>query len=52
MPSAAEDAERGAFTSLNDDEDDFAEDDDDTDDEGYSSGRGSRSGSSFDSDDY
>ena len=45
----AENAERGAFTSLNDDEDDFAEDDDDADDEGYSSGRGSRRGSSFDS---
>ena len=48
----AENAERGAFTSLNDDEDDFAEDDDDADDEGYNSGRGSRRGSSFDSDDY
>ena len=49
----AENAERGAFTSLNDDEDDFAEDDDDADDEGYGSGRGSRRGSSFDSgDDY
>jgi len=45
----AENSDRGGFTSL-DDDDDFA--DDDEDDEGYSSGRGSRSGSSFDSDDY
>ena len=45
----AENAERGAFTSLTDDDDDFA---DDEDDEGYSSGRGRRGGSSFDSDDY
>ena len=48
----AENAERGAFTSLNDDDDDFADDDNDEDDEGYSSGRGSRRGSSFDNDDY
>ena len=46
----AENAERGGFTSLNDD-DDF-EDDADEDDEGYSSGRGSSRGSSFDGDDY
>ena len=46
----AENAERGAFTSLNDEEDEFA-DDDDEDDEGYSAGRGGRR-SSFDSDDY
>ena len=45
----AENADRGAFTSL-DDDDDFA-DEDDEEDEGYSSGRGGRS-SSFDSDDY
>lgn len=47
----AENADRGAFTSL-DDDDDFAEDDDEDADEGYSSGRGSRRGSSFDSDDF
>ena len=46
----AENSDRGGFTSLNDDEDEFA-DDDDEEDEGYSSGRSSRS-SSFDSDDY
>lgn len=45
----AENSDRGGFTSL-DDDDDFA--DDDEDDEGYSSGRGSRSGSNSDSDDY
>ncbi|WP_035562402.1 hypothetical protein [Hymenobacter sp. IS2118] len=48
----AENAERGAFTSLNDDDDEFADDDEDDEDEGYSSGRGSRGGSKFDSDDY
>ena len=48
----AENADRGGFTSLDDDDDPFADDDDDQTDEGYSSGRGSRSGSSFDSDDY
>ena len=47
----AENADRGGFTSLNDDEDDFADDNED-EDEGYSSGRGSRGGSSFDNDDY
>ena len=47
----AENSDRGGFTSLDDDDDDFA-DDDDEEDEGYSSGRGSRRGSSFDSDDY
>ncbi|WP_046242469.1 hypothetical protein [Hymenobacter terrenus] len=46
----AENADRGAFTSLDDDDDDFA-DDDDEEDEGYTSGRGGRR-SSFDSDDY
>jgi len=46
----AENADRGGFTSLDEDENDFA--DDDEDDEGYSAGRGSRGGSSFDSDDY
>ena len=46
----AENAERGGFTSL-DDDDDF-EDDADENDEGYSSGRGSSRGSSFDGDDY
>jgi len=47
----AENADRSGFTSL--DDDDFVEDDDDDDaDEGYSSGRGSRGGSSFDSDDF
>lgn len=45
----AENSDRGGFTSLDDDDDDLADDDDD---EGYSSGRGSRRGSSFDSDDY
>ena len=45
----AENADRGGFTSLDEDEDDLADDDDE--DEGYSSGRGGRS-SSFDSDDY
>lgn len=45
----AENADRGGFTSL-DDEDDALDDEDD-EDEGYSSGRGGR-GSSFDSDDY
>jgi hypothetical protein len=48
----AENADRGAFTSLDDEEDEFADDDDDDADEGYTSGRGSRRGSSFDSDDY
>ena len=49
----AENADRGAFTSLNDEDDDFADDDDDEADEGYASGRGSRRGSSsFDNDDY
>ncbi len=46
----AENSDRGGFTSL-DDDDDFA-DDEEEDDEGYSSGRGSRRGSSLDSDDY
>ena len=45
----AENAERGAFTSLDDEDDDFADDEDE--EEGYSSGRGSRSSSS-DNDDY
>ncbi|WP_426059115.1 hypothetical protein [Hymenobacter sp. B1770] len=48
----AENADRGAFTSLDDEEDEFADDDDDDADEGYASGRGSRRGSSFDSDDF
>ena len=48
----AENAERGAFTSLNDDDDEFADDDDAEDDEGYSSGQGTRRGNSFDNDDY
>ena len=48
----AENAERGAFTSLNDDDDEFADDDDAEDDEGYNSGQGTRRGNSFDSDDY
>ncbi|MBD2720986.1 hypothetical protein [Hymenobacter armeniacus] len=48
----AENSDRGGFTSLDDDDDDDFADDDDDDDEGYSSGRGSRRGSSFDSDDY
>lgn len=47
----AENADRGGFTSLDDEDDDLA-DDEDEDDEGYSSGRGSRRGSAFDSDDY
>ena len=47
----AEKSDRGGFTSLDDNDDDFA-DDEDEDDEGYSSGRGSRRGSSLDSDDY
>ncbi|GAA4024284.1 hypothetical protein GCM10022409_05300 [Hymenobacter glaciei] len=47
----AENSDRGGFTSLDDDEDDFADDDED-EDEGFSSGRGARRGSSFDSDDY
>ena len=46
-----ENADRGGFTSLNDDEDDLADDEDD-EDEGYSSGRGRSGASSFDSDDY
>ena len=45
----AENADRGGFTSLDEDEDDLADDDDE--DEGYSSGRGGRS-SSYDSDDF
>lgn len=45
----AENAERGAFTSLDDEDDDFADDEDE--EESYSSGRGSRSSSS-DNDDY
>lgn len=48
----AENADRGGFTSLDEDDDPFADDDDNEADEGYSSGRGSRGGSSFDSDDY
>jgi hypothetical protein len=48
----AENAERGAFTSLDDEEDDLVDDDDDDLDEGYSSGRGGRGSRSFDSDDY
>jgi len=47
----AENAERGGFTSL-DDDDNFSDDDDSDEDEGYASGRGNRGGSSFDSDDY
>lgn len=47
----AENSDRGGFTSLDDDDDDFADEDED-EDEGYSSGRGGRRGSSFDSDDY
>lgn len=46
----AENADRGGFTSLNDEDDDLL-DDEDEDDEGYSSGRGSRR-SSFDNDDF
>ena len=45
----AENADRGAFTSLDDEDDEFADDEDE--DEGYSSGRGGRR-TSFDSDDY
>ena len=37
---------------LLDDDDNFSDDDDSDEDEGYASGRGSRGGSSFDSDDY
>ena len=48
----AENADRGGFTSLDDEDDDFADDDDSDEDEGYASGRGSRRGSSLDSDDY
>jgi hypothetical protein len=48
----AENADRGAFTSLDEDEDEFADDDDDDADEGYTAGRGSRRGGSFESDDY
>jgi hypothetical protein len=48
----AENADRGAFTSLDDDEDDFADDEDDDLDEGYSSGRGGNRNRSFESDDY
>ena len=47
----AENADRGGFTSL-DDENDRDEDDENDEDEGYSSGQGSRGGSRFDSDDY
>ena len=46
----AENGDRGGFTSLDDEEDDFADDDDEAD-EGYSAERGGRR-SSFDSDDY
>ena len=48
----AENAERGAFTSLEDDDDNFADDDDSDEDDGYASGRGSRRGGSLDSEDY
>ena len=48
----AENADRSGFTSLDEDDDSFADNDDDEADEGYSSGRGSRGGSSLDSDDY
>lgn len=44
-------AERGGFTSLDEDDEDFGDDDDDEEDEGYSSGRGSRN-SSDNNDDY
>ncbi|GAA3972768.1 hypothetical protein [Hymenobacter antarcticus] len=47
----AENSDRGGFTSLDDEDDEFADDDDDND-EGYSSGRGSSRSSSTDSDDY
>ena len=46
----AENADRGAFTSLDDEDDEFADDEDEDEDEGYSSGRSSR-GSNSDSDD-
>ena len=48
----AQNSDRGGFTSLDDEDDEFADDNDDENDEGYSSGRGSRRGSSLDSDDY
>ena len=47
----AENSDRGGFTSLDDEEDEFADDDDDAD-EGYNSGRGSRRGGNTDGDDY
>ena len=46
----AENANRGAFTSLDDNEDDFADDEDE--DEGYNSGRGGGRRTGYDSDDY
>ncbi|WP_310396327.1 hypothetical protein [Hymenobacter sp.] len=46
----AENADRGGFTSLVDEDDDLADDEED-EDEGYGSGRGGRR-SSFDSDDF
>ena len=48
----AENSARGGVTSLDDENDEFADDDDDDNDEGYSSGQGSRRGSNTDSDDY
>ena len=48
----AENADRGGFTSLNDDDDNDLADDEDDEDEGYSSGRGRSGAGSFDSDDY
>ena len=45
----AENADRGGFTSLDDEDDDLTDDDDD---EGYSSSRGRSGAGSFDSDDY
>ena len=46
----AENANRGAFTSLDDNEDDFADDEDE--DEGYNSDRGGGRRTGYDSDDY
>ena len=47
----AENADRGGFTSLDDEEEDDLDLEED-EDEGYSPGRGGRRGSSLDSDDY
>ena len=49
---AAENADRGGFTSLDDDDDDDFGSDDDDDEDSYGGGRSGGRGSRFDDDDY